>query len=250
MNKLMEKLVFDVVWSVIGDEAIGLTLESDFAVLDVDQLDITYIVLALEIRLGFELPTHLEDARTVAELVTGARDALRANAATKLQFPECNELPPTPASRPALRRPSSRRPLWRAVPSFGTKDCRSAPSSSSRSKASRITSRRPESSSSNSDSPVFAQHTTVSPPIGADRALRRRSALRIGESELDQSMTTAREQTRRAPALTRAAAPHLAPDHQLGELPQPTGGIYQIELQPLETKDTSEKPPRLQVSAD
>jgi hypothetical protein len=190
------------------------------------------------------------DARTVAELVTGARDALRANAATKLQFPERNELPPTPASRPALRSPSSRRPLWRAVPSFGTKDCRSAPSNSSRSKANRITSRRPESSSSNSDSPIFAQHTTVSPPIGADRALRRRSALRIGESELDQSMTTAREQTRRGPALTRAAAPHLAPDHQLGELLQPTGGIYQIELEPLETKDTSEKPPRLQVSAD
>lgn len=250
MNKLMEKLVFDVVRSVIGDEAIGLTLESDFAVLDVDQLDITYIVLALETRLGFELPTHLEDARTVAELVTGARDALRANAATKLQFPERNELPPTPASCPALRRPSSRRPLWRAVPSFGTKDCRSAPSNSSRSKANRITSRRPESSSSNSDSPVFAQHTTVSPPIGADRALRRRSPLRIGESELDQSMTTAREQTRRGPALTRAAAPHLAPDHQLGELPQPTRGIYQIELQPLETENTSEKPPRLQVSAD
>ena len=95
MNKLMEKLVFDVVRSVIGDEAIGLTLEFDFAVLDVDQLDITYIVLALETRLGFELPTHLEDARTVAELVTGARDALRANAATKLQFPERNESPPT-----------------------------------------------------------------------------------------------------------------------------------------------------------
>ena len=74
--------------------------------------------------------------------------------------------------------------------------------------------------------------------------------MRIGESELDESMTTAREQTRRGPALTRAAAPHLAPDHQLGELPQPTRGIYQIELQPLETENTSEKPPRLQVSAD
>ena len=79
----MEGLVRDVVLSVIGDEAEHLTLESDFAVLDVDQLAITYIVLALESRLGIELPTHLEDARTVAELVAGARDALRANAATK-----------------------------------------------------------------------------------------------------------------------------------------------------------------------
>jgi acyl carrier protein len=204
----MEKLVFDVVLSVIGDEAMGLTLESDFAVLDVDQLDITYIVLALETRLGTELPTHIEDARTVGELVTGARDALRAYAATKFQLPERNDLPSTLAGRPALRRPPSRRPLWRAAPSCGTKDYRSAPSSSSSSKANRTTLRRPESSSSNS----------VSPPI--DRALE------------------------------RTAAPHLAPDHQLGELPQRTGDTYQIELQPLETKTMSEKPPRLQVSAD
>ena len=111
MKNLMEKLVFDVVLSVIGDEAIGLTLKSDFAVLDVDQLDITYIVLALETRLGIELPTHLEDARTVAELVTGARNALRANVVTTFQLPKRKELPPTASRRSALRRPSRRRPL-------------------------------------------------------------------------------------------------------------------------------------------
>ena len=58
----MERLVFDVMLSVIGDEAKHLSLESDFDILDVDQLTITYIVLALESRLGLELPTSLEEA--------------------------------------------------------------------------------------------------------------------------------------------------------------------------------------------
>ena len=121
IKHLMEGLVRDVVLSVIGDEAEHLTLESDFAVLDVDQLAITYIVLALESRLGIELPTHLEDARTVAELVAGARDALRANAATKGRLPESDELPLIRIGRPALRRNSGRRNLlelspWRPRP--------------------------------------------------------------------------------------------------------------------------------------
>jgi acyl carrier protein len=121
IKHLMEGLVRDVVLSVIGDEAEHLTLESDFAVLDVDQLAITYIVLALEGRLGIELPTHLEDARTVAELVAGARDALRANAATKGRLPESDELPLIRIGRPALRRNSGRRNLlelspWRPRP--------------------------------------------------------------------------------------------------------------------------------------
>ena len=75
----MERLVFDVMLSVIGDEAKRLSLESDFDTLDVDQLTMTEIVLALENRLGIELPTNLEDAKTVAELVVGAQKALVMN---------------------------------------------------------------------------------------------------------------------------------------------------------------------------
>ena len=78
----MEKLVLEVVRGEIGDEAERLSLESDFDVLDVDQLTITHIVLALEGRLGIELPTNLENAQTVAELVTGAQEALRENCGT------------------------------------------------------------------------------------------------------------------------------------------------------------------------
>ena len=48
----MERLVLDVVLSVIGDEAERLSLESDFDTVDVDQLTMTQIVLALESRLG------------------------------------------------------------------------------------------------------------------------------------------------------------------------------------------------------
>jgi acyl carrier protein len=121
IKHLMEGLVRDVVLSVIGDEAEHLTLETDFAVLNVDQLAITYIVLALESRLGIELPTHLEDARTVAELVAGTRDALRANVVTKGRLPESDELPLIRIGRPALRRNSGRRNLlelspWRPRP--------------------------------------------------------------------------------------------------------------------------------------
>ena len=72
----MERLVFDVMLSVIGDEAKGLSLKSDFDTLDVDQLTMTQIVLALESRLGVELPTNLEEAKTIAELVVGAQKAM------------------------------------------------------------------------------------------------------------------------------------------------------------------------------
>ena len=60
IKHLMERLVLEVVLSVIGDQAENLSTDSDFDVLDVDQLGITYIVLALESRLGIELPTHLD----------------------------------------------------------------------------------------------------------------------------------------------------------------------------------------------
>lgn len=72
----MERLVFDVMLNVIGDEAKRLSPESDFDTLDVDQLTMAEIVLALESRLGIELPTNLEEAKTVAELVVGAQKAL------------------------------------------------------------------------------------------------------------------------------------------------------------------------------
>jgi acyl carrier protein len=72
----MERLVLEVVLSVVGDEAERLSLESDFDTLDVDQLIMTQIVLALESRLGVELPTNLEEAKTVAELVAGTQEAL------------------------------------------------------------------------------------------------------------------------------------------------------------------------------
>ena len=72
----MERLVLDVVLSVVGDEAERLSLESDFDTLDVDKLTMSQIVLALESRLGVEMPTNLEEAKTVAELVVGAHKAL------------------------------------------------------------------------------------------------------------------------------------------------------------------------------
>jgi acyl carrier protein len=80
----VERLVLDVVLSHADDEGI-LDLNSDVTVLEVDHLTMTHIVLALETQLGIELPTYLEDARTVAELVAGARKALRANAQTKVR---------------------------------------------------------------------------------------------------------------------------------------------------------------------
>lgn len=75
----VERLVLDVVLSQADDDEI-CDLQSSTAVLDVDQLTMTHIVLALETRLGAELPTYLEDARTVAELVAGALEALHGNA--------------------------------------------------------------------------------------------------------------------------------------------------------------------------
>lgn len=72
----MERLVLDVLFSVVGDEAERLTLDSDFDILDVDQLTMTQIVMELEGRLGVELPTSLEAVKTVAELVVGAQKAV------------------------------------------------------------------------------------------------------------------------------------------------------------------------------
>jgi acyl carrier protein len=80
----VERLVLDVVLSHADDEGI-LDLNSDAAVLEVDHLTMTQIVLALETQLGIGLPTFLEDARTVAELVTGVLNALSANAQRKVR---------------------------------------------------------------------------------------------------------------------------------------------------------------------
>jgi acyl carrier protein len=107
IKDLMAKLVLDVVLSVVGDEAERLSLASDFDVLDVDQLAITYIVLALESRLGIELPSHLEDARTVAELIAGAQAALQQAGTTKCRLPYVEPLS-FPAGRAAARQSAGR----------------------------------------------------------------------------------------------------------------------------------------------
>lgn len=107
IKHLMERLVLEVVRSVIGDEAENLSSDSDFDVLDVDQLGMTYIVVALESRLGIELPTHLEDARTVADLVTGAQDELRKSAA-KLRLSQGDRPLPILNGQAALSRPRPR----------------------------------------------------------------------------------------------------------------------------------------------
>ncbi|MFZ1885316.1 MAG: acyl carrier protein [Rhodoplanes sp.] len=101
VEQLTERLVLDVVMSVIGKEAEHLTLESDFTELGVDQLTITHIVLALEHRLGVELPTHVEDAQTISELTAGVRDALRANATAQCRLIQSEELSPIPVGRAA-----------------------------------------------------------------------------------------------------------------------------------------------------
>lgn len=72
----LESVVLDVVLNQ-ADAGEVRRLNSGTTVLDVDQLTMTHIVLALETRLGIELPTYLEDARTTAELVVGALEALR-----------------------------------------------------------------------------------------------------------------------------------------------------------------------------
>lgn len=103
VEQLMERLVLDVVVGVISDDAKDVTLAADFAALDVDQLTMTYIVLELESRLGVELPTHLEDARTVAELAAGAQEAVRANVAATCRLPPRYEAPLMQLRRPAAR---------------------------------------------------------------------------------------------------------------------------------------------------
>ncbi|MEZ5785139.1 MAG: acyl carrier protein [Xanthobacteraceae bacterium] len=80
----LERLVLDVVLSNVDDEVVR-DLNSGVAVLDVDHLTMTYIVLALENRLGVELPTHLEDARTIADLVSGVLHAVQAKSDMKCQ---------------------------------------------------------------------------------------------------------------------------------------------------------------------
>jgi len=112
IKHLMERLVLEVVRSVIGDEAENLSSDSDFDVLDVDQLGMTDIVFALESRLGIELPTHLEDARTVADLVTGAQDELRKSAA-KLRLPQGDRPLPILNGQAALSRPRPSKPSER-----------------------------------------------------------------------------------------------------------------------------------------
>ena len=112
IQRLLERLVLDVMLSVVGDEGERLSLESDFDILDVDQLTMTYIVLALESRLGLELPTSLEEARTVAELVAGAQKALRENDETKSLYPAANKM-----SLHSMRRlASERHPPRRITP--------------------------------------------------------------------------------------------------------------------------------------
>ena len=109
IQQLMERLVLDVMLSVVGDEGKRLSLESDFDILDVDQLTMTHIVLALESRLGLELPTSLEEARTVAELVAGAQKAVRENAVTKSLHPATNKMSLHSMQRPASERHPTRR---------------------------------------------------------------------------------------------------------------------------------------------
>jgi acyl carrier protein len=116
VNQLMEGLVLDVVMGAINDESKDLTLDSDFAALDVDQLTMTYVVLELESRLGIELPTQLEDARTIAELVSGAQDALRASVAIKCRLPQNDDYPPMRFGRPLLGRQSAYRNLSQLSP--------------------------------------------------------------------------------------------------------------------------------------
>src|SRR5271165_5248600 len=101
VEQLTERLVLDVVMSVIGDEAEHLNLETDFNELDVDQLTITHIVLALEHRLGVELPTHVEDAQTISELTARVRDALRVNVTARCRLIQSLELAPIPVGRAA-----------------------------------------------------------------------------------------------------------------------------------------------------
>ncbi|MFO1100716.1 MAG: acyl carrier protein [Xanthobacteraceae bacterium] len=124
VEQLTERLVLDVVMSVIGDEAEHLDPETDFSELDVDQLTITHIVLALEHRLGVELPTYVEDAQTISELTVRVREALRADGKARYRlFFQTEELAVVPVARVApghlsyhaLSQPSPPRPRRRRV---------------------------------------------------------------------------------------------------------------------------------------
>jgi acyl carrier protein len=101
VEHLMEGLVLDVVMDVITDAGIPnheraeITLASDFSDLGVDQLTMTYIVLSLEDRLGIEVPSDLEDARTVGDLVAGIQDALRSRVTSLHSLPRTSESLPT-----------------------------------------------------------------------------------------------------------------------------------------------------------
>lgn len=106
IQHLMERLVLDVVTDIIDDDGVEVTLSSDFSELGVDQLTMTYIVLRLEARLGVEVPSALEDARTVGELVAGMQDALRANPASLHARPHIAESPPTYVGRRFVGRPA------------------------------------------------------------------------------------------------------------------------------------------------
>lgn len=128
IHRSIERLVLDVVLSNVDDEVVR-DLNSGVAVLEVDHLTMTYIVLALENRLGLELPSHLEDARTVADLVAGVLDALRANADMRCQValdcgsPQLRSPAPVPVSYSAARsaaslgpsRPRRKKPIHRGA---------------------------------------------------------------------------------------------------------------------------------------
>jgi acyl carrier protein len=126
IHQQIERLVLDVVLSNTNDEVVR-DLNSGVAVLEVDHLTMTYIVLALENRLGIELPSHLEDARTVADLVSGVLETLRIKTETRCQVAlDCGArqprtVAPVPggytASMRALgpSRPRRRKPIHRGT---------------------------------------------------------------------------------------------------------------------------------------
>jgi acyl carrier protein len=106
VGHLLERLVLEVVRTNIGDDGAEITLGSDLDDLNVDQLTMTYIVLELEGRIGVELPSDLEDARTVAQLVAGVQIAVRASERAKRRFLRSNELLPMQTGRPSIGRHS------------------------------------------------------------------------------------------------------------------------------------------------
>lgn len=128
IHRQIERLVLDVVLSNTSDEVVR-DLNSGVAVLEVDHLTMTYIVLALENRFGIELPTHLEDARTIADLVSGVLTALRTQSEMRCQValdcvpnqaPTTTPIPGAHFSPPGVRslNPSRRRrkkPLHRGM---------------------------------------------------------------------------------------------------------------------------------------